>query len=54
MTQKWYGLNTYNVTELKNDSNYNMGSSKSIVFWNNMSKNFICRTQFPRYRPRPP
>lgn len=42
MAQGWYGLNTYNVTELKNHSKYYMQSSTNIVFWNNMSKNFIC------------
>lgn len=42
MAQGWYGLNTYNVTELKNHSKYNIGSSVSIATWNNMTKNFVC------------
>lgn len=36
MTQYWANLDVVNVTELKNNSTYYLGSSKNIVYWDSM------------------
>ena len=42
MTQYWANLDVVNVTELKNNNTYYLGSSKNIVHWNSMHGNFVC------------
>ncbi len=41
MTQYWANLDVVNVTELKNNSTYYLGSSANIVYWSNKTGNFI-------------